>query len=437
MNRRIAINLGVFAALAVVMTVWAFTNVVRFDAIERPYHLTVEFESSPGLHPNFEVDYLGLRVGHIQQVRLAKDRVVVRLGIDRGVKIPQGATAAAARKSAVGEPVVELTPAPGMGHAPPMRPGTVIPKEKTTVPPKYSDLFAAVLQTLKSIKPEDAKIITHELAAGWSGRQDSLRQIIQGGDQLAGTFAQNTQMLDGLVRDLSRVSTVLNQNRNALGEGVDNLASLTGALSQVRGELAELRDRGPGLLDSVNTLLDKSGDDLDCMVDNLGTLHLKRYDPAILTHLGQIFQQAPALGRVLNGIIGEHQGQTVLNVAFMFTLKTQAALEYKYPMPQPQVTTPPTCPGGRVPGAVPQKPYKGKNTGDTLPVHDPALDRPRDINARNAAGSGGNPSSGPPAWLVYVPPVVALMVLVRVMMGSVPVMSRLSRLPRPRRRRRK
>ncbi|MEV4257002.1 MlaD family protein [Spirillospora sp. NPDC049652] len=434
MNRRIAINLGAFAALAVLMTVWAFTNVVRFDAIERPYHLTVEFESSPGLHPNFEVDYLGVRVGHIQQVRLDKDRVVVRLGIDRGVKIPQGATAAAARKSAVGEPVVELTPAPGMGHAAPMRPGTVIPKSKTTVPPKYSDLFAAVLQTLKAVKPEDAKVITHELAAGWSGRQDSLRQIVQGGDQLAGTFARNTQMLDGLVKDLSRISTVLNQNRNALGEGVDNLASLTGALSEVRGELAELRDRAPGLLDSFNTLLDKSGADFDCMVDNLGTLQFKKYDPAILTHLREIFQLAPQLRTVLNGIIGQHQGQTVLNVAFMFTLKTKAALEYKYPQPQPQVTTPPTCPGGRVPGAVPQKPYKGKNTGDTLPAHDPALDR---INARNAAGQGGNPSSGPPAWLVYVPPVVALMVLIRVTMGSVPVMSRLSRLPRPRRRRRR
>ncbi|RFU39990.1 MCE family protein [Actinomadura logoneensis] len=437
MNRRIAINLGVFAALAVVMTVWAFTNVVRFDAIDRPYHLTVEFESSPGLHPNFEVDYLGVRVGHIQRVELGKDRVVVRLGMDRGVKIPQGATAAAARKSAVGEPVVELTPAPGMGHAAPMRPGTVIPKSKTTVPPKYSDLFAAVLQTLKAVKPEDARIITRELAAGWSGRQDSFRQIIQGGDQLAGTFAQNTQMLDGLVKDLSRISTVLNQNRSALGEGVDNLAALTGALSEVRGELAELRDRGPGLLGSFNTLLDRSGADIDCMVDNLGTLDFKRHDPRILTHLGEIFQLAPRLRTVLNGIIGQHQGQTVLNVAFMFTLKTQAALEYRYPQPQPQVTTPPTCPGGRVPGVVAQKPYKGKSPGDTLPAHDPALDRPSSIDARNAAGHSGNPSSGPPAWLVYVPPVVALLVLVRVMMGSVPAMSRLSRLPRPRRRRRK
>ncbi|MCP2334774.1 MCE family protein [Actinomadura rupiterrae] len=435
MNKRIAINLGVFGALAVVMTVWAFTNVVRFDAIDRPYHLTVEFESSPGLHPNFEVDYLGVRVGHIQQVRLAKDRVVVRLGIDRGVKIPQGSTAAAARKSAVGEPVVELTPAPGMGHAAPMRPGTVIPKEKTSVPPKYGDLFAAVINTLKAIKPEDAKIITHELAAGWSGRQDSLRQIIQGSDQLAGTFAQNSQMLDGLVKDLSRVSTVLNQNRGALGEGVDNLATLTGALSQMRGQLAELRDRTPGLLTSFNTLLDKSGDDFDCMVDNLGTLHLKQYDPQILQHLAQVFSRAPALRNVLNGVIGENQGQVVLNVAFMFTLKTQAALEYKYPLPQPKVTTPPTCPGGRVPGAVPQKPYKGKSTGDTIPTHDPALDKPSSINAKNASGNSGSSSSGPPAWLVYVPPVVALMILVRVMMGSVPVMSRLSRLPRPRRRR--
>ncbi|NED55982.1 MCE family protein, partial [Micromonospora aurantiaca] len=69
MNRRLTINLAAFGLLAVVMLVWAFNNVIRFDFIDRPYHITVEFESSPGLHPNFEVDYLGLRIGKIDSVK--------------------------------------------------------------------------------------------------------------------------------------------------------------------------------------------------------------------------------------------------------------------------------------------------------------------------------------------------------------------------------
>ncbi|TDB80438.1 MCE family protein, partial [Actinomadura sp. KC216] len=370
MTRRLTINLAVFAALAVVMAVWAFNNVVRFDFIDRPYRITAEFESSPGLHPNFEVDYLGLRIGKIDSVKLEKDKVVVRMDIERGVEIPQGVTAAAARKSAVGEPVVELTPGPGRADAPPMRPGSVIPVSQTKVPPKYGDLFGAVIDTLKAINADDAKVLTHELAEGWAGREDSLRQIINGGDDLTQTFAQNTELLDGLTRDLGRITRVLNENRGALGGGIDDLAALTAALSQVRDKIAELRDRGPGLLDTVNDLLDRTGPDFGCAVDALGTMGLSTYNPGYLTDLGKTLQYAPALKVVLDNVIGIDQGEPVLNVVFQITLKSPAALEYKYPAPQPAVNKVPTCPGGRTPAATPQKTYRAKNPGDTIPTHD-------------------------------------------------------------------
>ncbi|CNE84041.1 virulence factor Mce family protein [Mycobacterium tuberculosis] len=428
MNRRLTINLAAFGVLAAVMLVWAFNNVVRFDFIDRPYHITVEFESSPGLHPNFEVDYLGLRIGKIDSVKLEKDKVVVRLDIDRGVTIPQGVTAAAARKSAVGEPVVELTPGAGRAGAPAMKPGTVIPVSQTSVPPKYGDLFGAVIDSLKAINPEDAKVLTHELAEGWSGREESLRQIINGGDDLSRTFADNTELLDGLTRDLGRITTVLNRNRGSLGAGIDDLAALTAALSQVRGQIAELRDRGPDLLSTVNGLLDKTEGDFGCTVDMLGNWGVGTYNPRYLQDLNKTLAKAPQLKNVLDNVIGIDQGKPVLNVVFQVTLNTPATLEYKYPLPQPAVNKVPTCPGGRMPAMTKQKPYKAKNPGETIPTHDPALDQ-KSVQAKKAA-SNEDSSGGPPLWLVYVPPVIALLVLIRVMMGSVPVVSRLSRLRR-------
>jgi phospholipid/cholesterol/gamma-HCH transport system substrate-binding protein len=428
MNRRLTINLAAFGLLAVVMLVWAFNNVIRFDFIDRPYHITVEFQSSPGLHPNFEVDYLGLRIGKIDSVKLEKDKVVVRLDIERGVTIPQGVTAAAARKSAVGEPVVELTPGAGRADAPAMKPGTVIPVSQTSVPPKYGDLFGAVIDSLKAINPEDAKILTHELAEGWSGREESLRQIINGGDDLTKTFAENTELLDGLTKDLGRITTVLNRNRGSLGAGIDNLAALTAALSQVRGQIAELRDRGPDLLSTVNGLLDKTEGDFGCTVDMLGNWGVGTYNPRYLYDLNKTLAKAPQLKNVLDNVIGMDQGKPVLNVVFQVTLNTPATLEYKYPLGQPAVNQVPTCPGGRMPAVTKQKPYKAKNPGQTIPTHDPALDQ-KNVQAKKAANNEDS-SGGPPLWLVYVPPVIALLVLIRVMMGSVPVVSRLSRLRR-------
>ncbi|MEU5877752.1 MCE family protein [Spirillospora sp. NPDC047279] len=427
MNRRLTINLGVFALLAVVMVVWAFNNVVRFDFIDRPYAITVEFQSSPGLHPNFEVDYLGTRIGKIDSVKLQKDKVVVRLDIERGVTIPQGVTAQAARKSAVGEPVVELTPPAGVDpNGPKMKPGTVIPVSQTKVPPKYGDLFGAVIDSLKAIKPEDVQVLTHELAAGWSGRENSLRQVIAGSDQLSATFAENSELLDGLTKDFGKITSVLAQNRGDLAAGIDNIAALTAALKASRGDLAELVETGPELLNTVNALLDRSGADLECTVDSLGTLGLRKHNPNALRDLNDALRMAPQLQAVLDGIIGTDQGEPVLNVAFLLTLNTKATLEFKYPLPQPTVSKMLTCPGGRDPVKnVQQKPYKAKNPGQTVPTHDPSIQKTTDMKAKNAANQARDSAGGPPAWLIYVPPLLALLVLIKVMMGSVPVVSRI------------
>ncbi|MEU6037163.1 MlaD family protein [Actinomadura sp. NPDC047616] len=435
MTRRVAINLVAFAVLGVVMVLWAFRNVVHFDFVDRPYHITVEFESSPGLHPGFEVDYLGVRVGKIDSVRLDGSRVVVRLDMERGVKIPQGVTAAAARKSAVGEPVVELTPGPGRGDAPPLRPGAVIPVSKTKVPPKYSDLFDSVLDSLEAIDPDDARILTHELAEGWSGRDGSLRQIIRGSDQLTATFASNSELLDGLTKDLGKITEVLNRHRGELGAGIDDLAALTAALRQVRGELTRLRDDGPGLLNTVNGLLDKTTPDFECAVDTLANWGIRRHNPDPLDDLRRTLELAPQLNEVLRNVVGRDQGKPVLNVVFLVTLQKQAALEYRYPLPQPGVSEIPDCPDGRQPGVTEQKPYKAKDPGETIPTHDPSVQRADDeLRARNAAGrSADEGTGGPPGWLLYLPPLLAVLVLIRVMAGSVPVLSRLSRLRRGRR----
>jgi phospholipid/cholesterol/gamma-HCH transport system substrate-binding protein len=402
------------------MVVWAFQNVVTFDFMRRPYRLSAEFSSSPGLHPGFEVDYLGLKVGKIDSVALQQRKVLVRFDIDRGVAIPQGVRAAVAHKSAVGEPVVDLTPAPGRGGAPPLRPGTVIPLSRTSVPPEYGTLFAAINRAVGAVDPADAKIITHELAVGFDGRSDSLRQLIAGSDEFTATFASNTRLLDALTKDLGNLTHVLAQHRDELGAGVDNLAVLLRALSDVRGELARLRDRAPDLLDRVNRLLGKSGPDVDCALDSLGAFFPALATPAHLRELRQVLVQAPALLNVLGNVIADSGGQKVLNTSFVLTARTKAALEYKYPLAQPKVAAIPACPDGRTPGVAEQAPFTGGDPGSVAPTaagRGPATQTAIPAGARSAAG-------GPPDWLVYVPPALALLVLVRVLAGAVPLLTR-------------
>jgi phospholipid/cholesterol/gamma-HCH transport system substrate-binding protein len=413
-TRRILINLVAFAVLGGVLVTWAFRNVVKFDFIERPYRLTAEFASSPGLHAGFEVAYLGVRVGKVNSVRLANRKVIVELDMDKGVKIPQHVTAAAARKSAIGEPYVELTPAPGQGDAPPLTPGAVIPVSQTSVPQAYGQLFGAVNRAVSAIDPEDAGTLVHELAVGWDGRAESLRELIDGVDQLSATFADNSELLDGLTKDLTTVTHTLAQHRDELGSGVDNLAALTASLAQVRDRLEALRDRGPVLVDRVNTLFAATEPDFSCTLDALSKVTPQLATPAGLANLRRIFSNAPPLVHALNGSFGELNGQKFLETYLIVTPFDKAALEYEDPLSQPPVGKIPPCPDGRNPALVKQK--TPPQTAPSPPTR--ALDQ----SAARAKNASSQTPAGPPVWLMYVPPLLALLVLIKAMAGAIPLL---------------
>jgi phospholipid/cholesterol/gamma-HCH transport system substrate-binding protein len=118
MNRRIAVNLAAFGLLFAVLAVWAVRNVLHLQLIDKPYTVVAEFERSPGLRRDVEVAYLGTRIGTIGSVSLQPGHVEVTLRIDRGVELPADVTAAVRRKSAVGEPYVDLAPAASSSSVP-------------------------------------------------------------------------------------------------------------------------------------------------------------------------------------------------------------------------------------------------------------------------------------------------------------------------------
>ena len=90
--RRVLVNLAAFVAL--------FAAAVHLGGRQRdpPRRassgrgaLTAEFEGAPGLRPNVEVTYLGVRVGTIRSLDLREGAVVVEMEIDRDQDLPEGA----------------------------------------------------------------------------------------------------------------------------------------------------------------------------------------------------------------------------------------------------------------------------------------------------------------------------------------------------------
>ncbi|GAA3203100.1 MCE family protein [Actinocorallia longicatena] len=415
MNRRVLLNLTVFALLASVVVVWAAFGLFKLKLTDEPYRVTVEFGTSPGLRPGFDAAYLGVRIGTVRAVRLADRKVVVDLEVDHDARVPASATASARRKSAVGEPYVEFEPAPGdQGTGPFLSPGAVVPVERTSRPLSYNDLFGSTLKLLRLLSPQDTRKLVHELAVGWNGRGESLAEILDGADQLTSAFAGHATELDTTYRELAKITHTYAAKRTRLARGLDDLATTTSALADLRHDLAKLRDTAPGTLKDLNGLLDAMPQ-AGCLLDAVGGALPEVFSTARARDLDRTLAAAPALVKVLNDVSGGTADKPVLRANVVVTLLSpKPAVEFERNQAVPTVPAVPTCDGtarptARTPGTAAEK------AGARPAPATPAASGPTGVAVTN---SGGGSALGPSGWLVYLPPILALAVLVKAGSGT-------------------
>ncbi|MCK2218078.1 MCE family protein [Actinomadura sp. ATCC 31491] len=388
MRNRIYLNLGFFVLLGIVMTVWAFSTIIRLDAVERPYRVSAEFVSSPGLVRGFDVAYLGVRVGKIGDVRLAPGRIVVGLDLDRGVRLPKGVTAEVRRKSAVGEPYVELSPPVSGVRGPSLAAGDTIPLTRTTVPLDYKRLFEGVGKLLNAVPPRDARTITHELAVALDGRAPTIRNLIDDAHSLTGTLADNADLLDDLSVQLTRLTHTLAGRKDALASGIGDLATVTAALRASRTDLNAFLDQGPGVFAQLDAAIKRSRPGFSCLLTALGLPHRPAFSAATERNTHHLLSIVPT-ALSLAGDISERQGDTVYGKAtFIFSVPggPTPAEEYAGPIGPPGVPQLRACPKQAVAPDV-------RHTGD----RHPASPGPSDPSDPSDSGSGTTSASPSPS----------------------------------------
>lgn len=265
LGRRVMLNVVFFALTFVVMMGWALRNVVSIDAIDRPYPLSAEFSNAFGVLDNAEVTYRGVAYGRVKGVTRTDTGVRVAMEIDRGRHVPEGAGALISRKSAIGEPYVDLLPPEGYsGGGPYLRRGAAIPLSRTQVPLEFSELLRSAGTLIASIPPDALGTVVRELALGLDGRSQSLRDLATSSDQLASTFAARTAALDRLLTNNTRLTATLTAERGSLGRSLTDLSTLAAALRSSSGSTTLLLDRGSQLLDHASALVAANKANLDC-----------------------------------------------------------------------------------------------------------------------------------------------------------------------------
>ena len=293
-NRRILVNVAVFAATFVLMLGWAVQQVVSVDQLDRPYPVAAEFPNAFGIVANAEVTYLGVGYGSVVSIERIPGGVRVNMQIERTRRLPAGATAAIARKSAIGEPYVNFAPPQGYdGKGPHLAAGDVVPRDRTSVPLEFSELLRSASALIASVPPDDVAVLLDETAAALEGNSRALRDLTEAGDDLAATFATRTEALDRLAENNTRLTRVVTEHRGSLGSSVTDLRELAATLRASTGDTKVLLERGSELLGQTADLVAAEKGTLDCILKGLELVVDETTTPRRLDELDALLRIGP------------------------------------------------------------------------------------------------------------------------------------------------
>jgi phospholipid/cholesterol/gamma-HCH transport system substrate-binding protein len=272
LTRGVRVRVVLFVVIAVVAVVYAGARYAGLDRLfgGSGYTVTVQLPDSGGIFTNAEVTYRGVAVGRVGQLRLVQDGVDVELRMDSsGPRISAGTKAVVANRSAIGEQYVDLQPASTDG--PYLVAGSVIPRDRTAIPPAADTVLSNLDTFVRSVPTESLRTVVNELNTAFANTGPDLQRLMDSAGQFTTTASQH---LPQTVDLLSSGRTVLERQQadaQKLLAFSSGLAKLSAQLKTSDPDLRSLIDITPQVADQVVDILRESGPDLGVVIANLLT----------------------------------------------------------------------------------------------------------------------------------------------------------------------
>lgn len=299
-RERSPIVIGIISILGIAAgTLFAF-SIDRIPMVKQAYDIRAEFADAAGLKADNQVRVAGIKVGTVESVELAGDRVLVTMEIDNGIEIPDDAFAEIKLATILGTKFVDID---AKGSAPYLESGDLIPLDRTAIPYEIyqaSNQGTEVLEdldgpALNAMLEELAKLVRisreeigialaglNELGTGLNARQDDIRSLIANASELTGVLADEGDELNQVISASDEVLASLAAQR----EEIQGLLESTKLMS---GELASLLRNNRGNIDSILTKLHRALVVLDRNVRHLDVAF--EYAGASSRYFGQVLQQ--------------------------------------------------------------------------------------------------------------------------------------------------
>ncbi len=238
------------------------------------------FTEAGGLKVSDEVRIAGVRVGKVEAVELDGDHVQVKFRVDNAADFGQETQAAIKVKTLLGSMYLALEPA-GDGQ---LNEDSEIPVERTSSPFDVVEAFSGLAETSEEIDTDQLAESLTTLADLSRNTPEEFRAALKGVSELSANVAAKSDQIGELLRNLEKVSTVLDERDEdiialmrdadvlfrALVQRRDSIHRLLVSTSKMSKELTALvrqsrADLKPALthLESVVKVLNKNEDNID------------------------------------------------------------------------------------------------------------------------------------------------------------------------------
>jgi phospholipid/cholesterol/gamma-HCH transport system substrate-binding protein len=264
------------------------------------------FPETLALYAGDRVQIMGVKVGAIDKIEPAGDKMKVTFHYDNSFKVPANATASILNPSLVASRNIQLSP-PYTG-GPVMEDNAVIPIDRTQVPVEYDQFRDSINRILTDLGPTPDQPkgpfgdIIESAANGFAGKGEQLNKTLNSLSEALYTLNEGRGDFFSVIKSLALFVNALYKSDQQFVALNDDLATFTNAFTNTNREVANALQDLNELLTTTRQFINKNGEVLTHDVNNLADVTNAILQPDPLNGLETALHVFPTLGANLTNI---------------------------------------------------------------------------------------------------------------------------------------
>jgi phospholipid/cholesterol/gamma-HCH transport system substrate-binding protein len=278
------VKILVFATVTVVLTgiLGATIANTNFGATSG---YTARFTDASGLREGDDVRIVGVKVGQVGRITVAGDNLAdVHFDVEAARRIPADATATVKYRNLVGQRYLSIGTA--VADSLVLRPGSVIPPERTQPALNLTVLFNGFKPLFRALDPAEVNKLAAEIIQVFQGEGGTIRSLLAHTASVTSAIADKDKVIGEVIGNLNTVLRTVNQRTPQLADLIDGTQQLVTGLAEQRRPIGDAVAAIGGLADATAGLLAGARPPLRDDIANLGRLSQNLGDAEqLLDHL--------------------------------------------------------------------------------------------------------------------------------------------------------